>query len=386
MPGIAPGAGIVGVAESDLGLTPRSPLELIGQAVTTALDDCGLSLADVDGVATNGVAQFGAAQVAEYLGLQPSWTDTTFAGGASYEVFAGHAAEAIRAGLAKVVVIAYGSNQRSARSRRPGGRPDPQTPVADFEFDYGALNPLSLYALAAQRHMHEFGTTSEQLAAVAVAARAWALHNPKAFGYSRGPLAIEDVLASPMISSPLHKLDCCLVTDGGGAIVLARADIARSLRKPPVWVLGHAETTTQMTFGQIPDLTSTGAAESGRRAMTMAGLRASEIDVVQLYDSFTITVLLTLEALGFCPRGEAGPFVEGGRLGPQGDFPINTSGGGLSYCHPGMFGIFLLIEAARQLRGEAHGRQLERHETAICHGTGGSLSTHATVVLGLDDG
>jgi acetyl-CoA acetyltransferase len=373
---------IVGVAESDLGETDASILRLQTQAILAALDDAGLALRDVDGLCTNGLSRFSTTLLAEYLGIAPVWTDSTFAGGASYEIFVGRAAEAIRAGQCETALIAYGSNQRSARSRRLDGSAEPHTPEALFEAPYGPLNPISLYAMAAQRHMHDFGTTSEQLAEVAVAARSWALLNPKAFHHDSGPLTVEAVLASPMVSSPLHTLDCCLVTDGGGAVVLTSLERARSLRRPPIVILGYGEATTNQGMSQIPDLTSTGAVAAGRRAFAMAALRPADVDVVQLYDSFTITVLLTLEALGFCARGESGPFVEHGRLGPGGDFPINTSGGGLSYCHPGMFGIFLLIEAARQLRGEAGLRQLPRARTAVCHGTGGILSTHATVILG----
>jgi acetyl-CoA acetyltransferase len=373
---------IVGVAESDLGVTGSSILHLQTQAILAALDDAGLALGDVNGLCTNGLSRFSTTQLAEYLGITPVWTDSTFAGGASYEVFIGRAAEAIRAGQCATVLIAYGSNQRSARARRLDGSAEPHTPEAQFEAPYGPLNPISLYAMAARRHMHDFGTTSEQLAEVAVAARSWALLNPKAFHHDSGPLTVDAVLASPMVSSPLHTLDCCLVTDGGGAVVLTTLERARALRKPPILLLGYGEATTNQGMSQIPDLTSTGAVAAARRAFAMAALRPADIDVVQLYDSFTITVLLTLEALGFCARGESGPFVEDGRLGPGGDFPINTSGGGLSYCHPGMFGIFLVIEAARQLRGEAGPRQLPRARTAVCHGTGGILSTHATVILG----
>lgn len=373
---------IVGVAESDLGETGSSILRLQTQAIRAALDDAGLSLRDVDGLCTNGLTRFSTTQLAEYLGIRPTWTDSTFAGGASYELFVGRAVEAIRAGRCEVVLIAYGSNQRSARSRRLDGVTEPHAPESWYEAPYGPLNPISLYAMAAQRHMHEFGTTPEQLAEVAVAARGWALRNPKAYHHASGPLTVEAVLAAPMISSPLHTLDCCLVTDGGGAVILTTLERARTLRRPPVAVLGYGEATTNQSMSQIPDLTSTGAADAARRAFSMAGLRPPEIDVVQVYDSFTITVLLTLEALGFCARGESGLFVEHGRLGPGGGFPINTSGGGLSYCHPGMFGIFLVIEAVRQLRGEAGARQLSRARTALCHGTGGILSTHATVILG----
>lgn len=373
---------IVGVAESDLGVTGASILRLQTQATCAALADAGLTIRDVDGVCTNGLSRFSTTQLAEYIGISPVWTDSTFAGGASYEIFVGRAAEAIRAGLCETVLITYGSIQRSARSRSLGGVVEPHTPAAWYEAPYGALDPVSLYAMAARRHMHEFGTTPEQLAEVAVAARAWALLNPKAFHHRSGPLTVEAVLASPTVSSPLHALDCCLVTDGGGAVVVTTLERARALRHPVIRVLAYGEATTNMSMSQIPDLTSTGAVGASRRAFDMAGLAPEDIDVVQLYDSFTITVLLTLEALGLCPRGESGPFVAGGRLGPGGDRPINTSGGGLSYCHPGMFGIFLVIEAVRQLRGEAGARQLPRARTALCHGTGGILSTHATVILG----
>lgn len=375
-------AAIVGVAESELGVTGRSVLQLQAQAIVGALEDAGLGLRDVDGLFTNGVSRFSAAQVAEYLGIRPAWTDTTMAGGASYEIFVAHAAEAVRAGLCRVALISYASNQRSARSRRLGGVLEAETPEAQFEAPYGALHPISFYAMAAQRHMHEFGTTREQLAEVAIAAREWARLNPRAYRYGAGPLTLEAVLASPMVSSPLRVADCCLVTDGGGAVVLTSEARAQDLRKRPVLVLGHGEATTHLGMSQVPDLTLTGAAESGRRAFAMAGLGPGDMDVVELYDSFTITVILSLEALGFCGRGEGGPFVMGGRIRPGGALPLDTSGGGLSYCHPGMFGIFLVIEAVRQLRGECGARQVPGARTALCHGTGGILSTHATVVLG----
>ena len=379
-----PLAAIVGVAESDLGTTQKSILELQTQAAHRALTDAGLSMADVDGLFTNGAARFSATQVAEYMGIRPHWTDSTMAGGSSYEIFISHAAEAIRSGVVEVALICYGSNQRSLRSRRLDGVVDAQLPDGQFEAPYGPLSPISLYAMAAQRHMHEFGTTSSQLAEVAVAAREWALLNPVAFRFGAGPLTTEDVVASPMISSPLHSYDCCLVTDGGGAVVMTSIERARDLRHAPVHVIGYGEASTNATMSQIPSLVSTGAVDSGMRAFTMAGVRPAEIDVVQVYDSFTITVLLTLEALGFCPQGEAGRFLEDGRGRPGGSFPLNTSGGGLSYCHPGMFGIFLVIEAVRQLRGTCGDRQVPRAELAVAHGTGGVLSTHATLVLAVE--
>jgi acetyl-CoA acetyltransferase len=375
---------ICGIAESELGVTGSSVFELQSQAILRALDDAGLSLDGIDGIATTGAARFSASAVAEYLGIRPTWLDSTFEGGSSFELHLSRASEAIRNGTCTTVVISYGSNQRSAQTRRLGGVLFPHTPEARFEAPYGPLNPISMYALAASRHMCEFGTTPEQLAEVAVAARAWALLNPKAYRHSAGPLTVEDVLSSPMISSPLHALDCCLVTDGGGALVVTSLERARDLAAPPIRILGTGEHSTHVGMTQMPDLTATGASVSGARAFGAAGLGAQDIDVVEVYDSFTITVILTLEALGFCARGEGGDFVGSDRIGPGGEFPLNTSGGGLSYCHPGMFGIFLLIEAVRQLRGEAGDRQVVGAETALAHGTGGILSMHATAILGVD--
>jgi len=373
---------IAGVAESDLGETGKSVLELQAQAVARALADAGVDRSEVDGLATCGVGRFPVIEVAEYLGLRPRWVDSTMVGGASFELFVGHAVAAIRSGQADVVLVTYGSNQRSARSRRLGGPEEPFLPSGQFEAPYGPLFPISLYAMAAERHHHEFGTTREQLAEVAVAARAWALRNPVAWRYRAGPLSVADVLGAPMVSSPLGVLDCCLVTDGGGAVVLTSLERARSCRQPVVEVLGSGECVTNASMAAIPDLTWTGAAESARRALGEAGVGLDAVDVVELYDSFTITVLLTLEAIGFCARGEGGEFVSGGRIAPGGELALNTSGGGLSYCHPGMFGIFLVIEAVRQLRGGLGDRQVEGAEVALCHGTGGILSSHGTVVLG----
>jgi len=375
---------IAGAAEGSLGVTGKSILELQAEGTIAALDDAGLSVRDVDGLFCSTVQRFSAPQFAEYLGIFPTWIDSTMAGGSSYEMFVAHASEAIRTGRCEVALISYGSNQRSARSRKLGGQIDENAPDAQFEMPYGPLSPISLYAMAAQRHMHEFGTTSEQLAEVAVAARAWALRNPRAFKHDDGPLTVDDVLASPLVSDPLHALDCCLITDAGGAVVMTTAERARDLPKPPVMVLGHGETTTNVGMSQIPDLTAIGARVAGERAYAMAGLGPADVDVAELYDSFTITVLLELEALGFCGRGEAGEFVTKGRIAPGGDFPMNTSGGGLSYTHPGVFGLFLVIEAVRQLRGEGGDRQVPGAEIALCHGTGGILSTHSTVILGVD--
>jgi acetyl-CoA acetyltransferase len=377
-------AAIVGVAESDLGVVgPKTVLQLQAQAAKAALEEAGLTTKDVDAVFTAG-GDWGWAPsmlVSEYLGIQPSITDSTNIGGSSFEAHVGHAATMIAAGHCNVALITYGSTQRSGATRSLG-RPGPAPYTEQFERPYGPPMPVSGYALAATRHMHDYGTTAEQMAEVAVATRKWASLNPKA--YKRDPITIQDVLNSPYIAEPLHLLDCCLVTDGGGAVVVTSLERARDLRKKPVQVLGHAETHTHMTISNMPDLTWTGAATTGPKAMAMAGVKHTDFDVVEIYDSFTITVMLTLEALGFCERGGSGAFVSNQRTAPGGDFPLNTNGGGLSYCHPGMYGIFLLIEAVRQLRGEGDKRQVPNAALALVHGTGGTLSSSSTCVLGRD--
>ncbi len=368
---------IVGVAESALGIVPdRSALELMGDAALAALDDAGLGVKDVDGLfAQTPYLWHPSISLGEHLGVSPRFTGSTNMGGASFVGFVQHAALAIEAGLCEVALIAYGSNQRSG-----GGRLVTGSEQLSFEAPYGTIYPATSYALMAQRHMAQYGTTSEQLAEVAVAARRWAQLNPKAM--ERGPLGIDDVLASRMITSPLHKLDCCLVTDGGGAVVMTSTARARSLRKPAVPVLGAATAHVHRQVLQMPDLTVTAATQSGERAFAMAGLKPADIDVVQIYDAFTINVILALEDLGFCSKGEGGPFVAGQRIAPGGALPVNTSGGGLSYCHPGMLGIFLLIEAVRQLRREAGERQVGAVQTALVHGIGGVHSAHCTTILG----
>lgn len=371
-------AAIVGVAESDLGKVPgKSVLQLQAQAAKRALDDAGLTKDDVDALFTTGNwASFPQLMLGEYLGIKPKYTGGTNIGGSSFESHVAHAVVAIQAGLIDVALITYGSINRSERNR----------PVArlteTYESVLGLPSPVGHYALAAMRHMHQYGTTSEQLAEIAVATRKWAALNEKAF--MRDPITIEDVLNSPMICEPLHLLDCCLITDGGGAVVVASAEAARNTKKPPVWILGHGEAHTHLSVAQMDDLTITAAKQTGQRAMQMAGVTHDDIDVVELYDSFTITVLLTLESLGFCKPGEGGDFVSGQRTAPGGSFPLNTNGGGLSYCHPGMYGIFLLIEAVQQLRGECGERQVKDARIALVNGTGGTLSSTSTLILGRD--
>lgn len=381
--GFSAKAAIVGVAESDLGYTPdKTVLQLQTQAARAALADAGLDFSDVDALFCAGNWSWSPnLMLAEYLGIRPAYTDTTNIGGSSFEAHLGHAVAGIEAGLFEVALITYGSTQRSDRSRNH--RAFPVRLTEQYDALFGLPNPVGSYALAAMRHMFEFGTTSEQLAEVAVATRKWATLNEKA--QKREPITLEDVLNSRWVAEPLHLLDCCLVTDGGGAVVVTSATRARDSRKPPVWILGHGEAHTHNSISSMPDLASHQAAlASGKAAFAMAGLTPAEIDVAEIYDSFTITVILTLEALGFCGRGEGGAFVSGQRTAPGGPFPMNTNGGGLSYCHPGMYGIFLLIEATRQLRNECGARQVENARIALAHGTGGVLSSAATVILGKD--
>jgi acetyl-CoA acetyltransferase len=375
-------AAIVGVADA---VSPTGELDTHGRAleaqvIREALDDAGLTLADVDGVC-HGQSSVG---LAEYLGIHPRFTDSTNTGGSSYEVHVEHAAAAIAAGLCEVVVGVYASTPR--RDRRHGRSRVFQRPVGDpmveWELPYGMRMPMGPYALAASRHMAEFGTTSAQLAEIAVSTRAWAALNPRA--RYREPITVEDVLASPMQSSPLHLLDCCLVTDGAGAFVMTTARRARHLHKPPVYVLGAATCHDHSMISQMPDLTVTPGAVSGASAFGQAGVKPSDVDVLMGYDSFTITALLHLEDLGFCAKGEGGAFVEGGRTAPGGPVPMNTNGGGLSYTHPGQYGIFLIVEATRQLRGEAGSRQVPGAEIAVAHGSGMVLSVMATLVLGTE--
>ena len=372
------GAAIVGVAESDLGQVAEgmSVFDLMAQGAKRALDDCGLRLKDVDGLfAATTQSRLSVLALAEYLGIDPAFLGSTIVGGSSFEYHVAHAMGAIALGLCNVALIAYGSTQRSVGRRQASLRE-----VNPYETPFRPFLPSSAYALAASRHMHEFGTTREQLAAVAVAAREWALLNPAA--WEKKPLNIEDVLSSRMVSHPLAVRDCCLVTDGGGAIVVTSVERARSLKKPPAYVLGFGQSVTHGSISSMPDLTVTGALAAGKAAYAMAGLAPSDIDAVELYDAFTINTILFLEDLGFCRKGEGGAFVSGGRIGPRGSLPVNTNGGGLSYCHPGMYGLFLLIEAVRQLRGECGARQVKDCEVALAHGNGGVLSSQATVILG----
>ena len=376
-------AFIAGVAETPLGeVWDHSELSMAAVAAHEALAEAGMTFADVDALFTNYMGEEGTVQLGEYLGIMPRYADSTDLGGAAFEAFVHHAVAAIHAGRCEVALIAYASRQRTRRSRKMTRESDTSSLSAQFELAYGLPGPLGHYAMIAARHMYQYGTTSEQLAEIAVAARAWAAMNPKA--WSRDPITVEDVVSSRLICDPLHRLDVCLVTDGGGAAVVTTAERARDAAKRAVRVLGVGESQTHWSIAQMPDLTVTAGAVSGRDAFGMAGIKPSDVDVLEPYDSFTITVLLALEDLGFCAKGEGGAFVEGGRLAPGGALPALTSGGGLSYNHPGAFGLLLLVEAVRQLRGEAGDRQVPGAGIAVAHGVGGLMSTASTVVLGND--
>ena len=379
MTGLTRGSvAVVGAAESDLGqVAPgTTPLDLMAQATARALDDCGLNLRDVDGVFT-AASQLRMPTLAlcEYLGLRPRYQDSTQIGGSSFMSHLSHAMAAIEHGLCEVALIAYGSTQRSVS--RAAASPREFNP---YESPYRPFMPATAYALAASRHMHQFGTTRTHLAEVAVAARQWALMNPVA--WEKEPLTIAQALAARMVSFPLTVRDCCLVNDGGGAIIVTSAARAKTLRQKPTYVLGVGECMSHMNISAMPDLTTTGAAQSGAAAFAMAKLTAKDVNSVQVYDAFTINTILFLEDLGFCPKGEGGNFVANGGIAPGGHLPVNTSGGGLSYCHPGMYGLLVLIEAIRQIRGDCGPRQTPNCTIALAHGNGGVLSSQATVVFG----
>ena len=375
------GVGLFGNGEAH-GFTD---MELLARSARIAIEDAGLTLADIDGIATCSVsASMWTMPVIEYLGIRPNYIDGTMIGGSSFIAHLLPAMMALQSGQCNAVLVCYGSVQRTAAMGRKAQGPmrkqmDPQP----YEHPYDPFNPASSYAMAAHRHMHQYGTTREQLAEVAVSARKWAQLNPEAF--SRGPLTIEDVINAKPVTTPFTVRDCCLVTDGGGAFVLVRADRAKDLKRKPVYVLGNATACWNRQISSMHDLTVSAASQSGAQAFAMAGLQPKDIGVLELYDAFTINTLLFLEDLGFVPKGEAGRFVEGGTIAPGGKLPVNTNGGGLSCTHPGMYGIFALIEAVRQLRGEGGDRQVQGVHTALAHGNGGTLSSQATAILGTAD-
>ncbi|MBM3673909.1 MAG: acetyl-CoA acetyltransferase [Actinobacteria bacterium] len=378
---------VVGVGLSDGPRTPEmTGLMLEAQAFRRALDDAGLAKSDVEGLASAGYGGLHEVMLAEYLGLTPEWLDSTSCGGSSFEFHAQHAYRAIAAGDVDTVAIVYGNNELSTAGRslgtgRSGGGGIALPHPMAYELPTG-LTLVGAYAMAAQRHMHEYGTTPEQLASISVQTREHAARNPHAM--YRDPITVDDVLGSKLVADPLHKLDCCVVSDGGCCIILTTEDRARALRARPVFVRGAAGAMTHHSIQGMPDLTRTAAAVTGPKVFAEAGITAADVDTFQMYDSFTYTVLVCLEDLGFAPKGEGGPFVASGALRLGGALPTNTDGGGLSATHPGMRGLFLLCEAIRQLRGEAGDSQVSGAEIAVAHGSGGWLSSMATVVLGTE--
>lgn len=378
---------IIGVAESDLGVVGnRTELSLQVQAAQLAIEDAGIDKNEIDGVFVQPgpFERMPSLLLSEYLGLKPRVSDTTMIGGCSNLAHIAHAMAAMEAGLCNTALIVYSSTQRSAGTRQIGGWiEDPRSPRGQFDVPYGLLSPIGCYALTLQRHMHLYGTTPEQLGEIAIATRQWALLNPKA--YRRNPLTMDEYLSSPFISEPLRREDICLLTDGGGAVIVTRRENVPA-GKPAVVIEGIAEQSSHHYWVPgIDDLLEQPVVvETGRRAFAMAGLTHDDIDVLQIYDAFTVMPLLAVEALGFCGRGEGGKFFEGGRTAPGGPLPMNTSGGGLSYCHPGMFGIFLVIEAVRQLRGECGQRQVPNPRHILCQSFGGQWSASVTMILGRD--
>ncbi|HXK24129.1 MAG TPA: acetyl-CoA acetyltransferase [Myxococcota bacterium] len=378
---------IVGIGLSD---APRAPhLDTLGhhvQSIQRALADAGIEKRAIDGYLCAGM-EGGAAEVvamAEYLGIDHRYVDGTMTGGSSFEFHVQHAAAAIRDGLCDTVLVSYGSDFLSRRGRtlgtggfRVGRVSGPDLYQAPF-----GLSLVGGYALVAQRHRHEFGTTSEQLAEIAVGVREFAALNPGAM--YREPIAVADVLASRVIADPLHLLDCCVVSDGGGAFIMTTAERARDLRRKPVRVLGAAGAQTHWNITQMPDYTTSAGAKCIPEAFARAGVRPSEVDTLQFYDSFTITVLVMLEDAGFCKKGEGGAWVQQGHLRRGGRHPLNTDGGGLSALHSGMRGIFLICEAVRQLRGEGGAAQVPDAKLALAVGSGGWLSCIGAVLLGRD--
>lgn len=368
---------IVGAATFGIGEAPGfDDIDLAAHAALKAIAAAGLKVSDVDGIFVGLPTEFlSGLAFSQYLGVHPKITDNNRVGGSSFITHVNWAALALDAGLCDVALIAYGSAQRTQAGKLVSGQKG-----HPYETPYKPKMPVAAYALAAARHMHEYGTTSEQLAEVAVAARQWAKLNPEAF--DRGDLAIEDVLKARRVADPFGVRDCCLVTDGAAAIVMTRADRAKDLARTPVYVLGVGEGTFHHHISSMPDLTVTAASVSGPRAFAQAKVKPSDIDVLELYDAFTINTILFLEDLGFCPKGEGGRFVQGGRIAPGGSLPVNTNGGGLSCVHPGMYGLFTLVEATRQLTSVAGERQIKNAKLALAHGNGGTLSSQVTAILG----
>lgn len=370
-------AAIVSAATFGIGATPGfTSMELAMRASSLALQQAGLRPADIDALYIGLPDDFlSGLTMAEYLGIRPRVMNNNRTGGSAFLTHVSLAAQSLAAGLCDAALIAYGSNQRSAAGKLVSAMR--QSP---YESPYRMPRPVGAYALATARYMHEYGLKREMLGEVAIAAREWASLNPEAF--MREELTMADYLAARQVVSPLGVRDCCLVTDGAAAIVMTRADRARDHAARPAYLLGAGEATTHRDIGSMADLTVTAAVDSGARAYASAGVSPADVDVVELYDAFTINTILFLEDLGFCRKGEGGEFVRNGRIAPGGALPVNTNGGGLSCAHPGMYGLFTVVEATRQVMHDAGERQVADVEIALAHGNGGELSHQATVILG----
>ena len=380
---------VVGLAESGCGMASGwSAMEIMANSVHDALDDAGIKLNEVDGVfAATAFHSMAAMSLSEYLGLKPKFADGSQIGGSSFLSHILTAALALDAGLINVAVVAYGSNQKSIGGFKTISEAMP------YEAQYEPRMPVTAYALAAKRYMHEFGASREDLANVAVSARDWALLNPRAYTYDKGPLTVEDVLSARPIVDPLGKLDCCLVTDGGAAVIMTRSDRAKDTKNTPIYLLGAAMEHHHRMVSEMPDLVRTSAIDSSQRAFKMSSYKATDMDTIQLYDAFTINTLLFLEDLGFCKKGEAIELVKNSNIGPSGSLKVNTNGGGLSCVHPGMYGLFVTLEAIRQLRNSAgdnvgersDGGWIDNAKLSVAHGNGGVLSSQVTNVWGVSE-
>ena len=371
--------GSAAPASQDLGTF--TPVGLMAEASAAAIKEAGVAKDDIDGLfSASSFYYMPTLNLSEYLGIVPRYSDSTTIGGCSFIAHLHHAAAAIAAGEMTTGLIAYGSTQRSIGSRFVKTMSEPLA----YEMPYGPRWPIAGYAMQAQRHMYRFGTTSEQLAEVAVAARAWAGLNPAAA--MREPITIEDVVSSPMICSPLHRLDCCLVSDGGGALVVTSPERARDLTDHPIYVLAGSESHFGRYISGLPDFVTSPGAVSGPEALAKAQVSIDDIDHVQIYDPFTIAVIMAVEDLGFCEKGEGGAFVEDQKMRPGGSLPVNTDGGGLSHRHPGMLGMNLILEAVIQLRGTGGERQVDDAALSLIHGLGGVYTATATAVLANEAG
>jgi acetyl-CoA acetyltransferase len=374
-----PGVIIAGAAETDeIGRLPNiSTLGLHLEAARNAVADAGLTMRDIDGIAT--VSAPGPVQVAHALGIYPDWIDGTGVGGTSFLLHVRHAVAAIRAGYAKTILITHGESGRS-RVGAPPYRLDLSSPPGQFEAPYGTLGPTTTFTIPALRYMKDYGLTHEQLAYVAVAQRQWAAKNPRAM--FRDIITVEDVLASRIVAYPFHLLECCLVTDGGGALVVTSADRAADFPKPPVHVLGTGEASETPMISQMVDFTESQAfRQAGRTAFAEAGISTADVNHLMIYDAFAHVPIYGLEALGFVGKGEGGPFIAEGNTEPGGALPLNTNGGGLSYTHTGMYGMFAIQEGVRQIRGEA-AAQVDGPDISVILGNGGMFATAGVLVLG----